>query len=112
MGSQVLAICKCGVNKEINIGGGMMTFQHTQYFPFKCNECHDVVQSNTLGNPPICSNCGSIDVLPYNDPSLLAKEGEDIVAQSFNLQLSNGIYNCARCDQDSLSFVPSGYLWD
>ena len=112
MGSQVLAICKCGVNNTIDVGGGMQTFQETQYFPFKCNECSDVVESNILENPSVCPKCGTTDILPYNDPSLMVKEGMDIVAQSFDLQLNDGIYKCARCNQDSLKFEATGYLWD
>lgn len=112
MGSQVLAICECGVNKIINVGGGMRTFREIQHFPFKCNKCNDVVESNILGKPPRCSKCGSIDIVPYNDPSLMVKKGEDIVAQSFDLKLNDGIYKCARCNQDSLKFESTGLLWD
>jgi Zn finger protein HypA/HybF involved in hydrogenase expression len=46
MGSQVIAICKCGVNKSILIGGGMRTFESLHYFPCLCRDCEEVVQSN------------------------------------------------------------------
>lgn len=50
MGTKVKAICKCGINKEILIGGGMATYHDTDYFPCFCPECKDVVQSNLKKN--------------------------------------------------------------
>lgn len=55
MGSKVKAVCKCGVNNDILIGGGMSTFQHTEYFPCLCEDCKDVVQVNLRKNKVVIS---------------------------------------------------------
>lgn len=36
MGLQVLATCKCGLEKTISIGGGMRDFDTVDYFPCYC----------------------------------------------------------------------------
>lgn len=50
MGTKVKAICKCGINNDILIGGGMANYHDTEYFPCFCPECKDVVQSNLKKN--------------------------------------------------------------
>jgi DNA-directed RNA polymerase subunit RPC12/RpoP len=113
MGSEVLALCECGIKKSIRIGGGMRTFKHTQYFPFACFDCNDVIEANLLENPQKCSRCGSLNVLPYDDSRLshfIVIDNE--VARNFDHVLYKGTYKCARCENDTLEFLPGGRRWD
>ena len=59
MGSQVIALCSCGVHQRIRIGGGMRSFQYIQYFPFACSICKNIVEGNLLSISAICPDCGA-----------------------------------------------------
>lgn len=141
MGTKVKAVCTCGLDTEILIGGGMYSFQHTEYFPCLCSDCKKVVQVNLkehmndfgkLEKPysveklknfkpefiPLnkrkftCSICEGQNVIPYNDTSLMYVEGEVVVAQSFDNVLKNGLYKCPVCNNMTLKFLPLLYRWD
>lgn len=139
MGSQVKAICKCGVNKTILIGGGMMNFSFIEYFPCLCKDCEDVVQANLkensieLLNPkefepdykgsftrkiPLserklkCPKCKGSNVIPYNDDQIIGSVGDREVINWSGKILTNGTYKCPKCNKMSLKFLPSFYMWD
>jgi hypothetical protein len=119
MGSEVMARCECGVEAEIMIGGGMLDFMTTCYFPCLCESCQAVVQSNLLEEPPRCPECGAENPTPYDDKSVIGAEGENVVAD-WNLQgklsreliLTDGNYKCPKCRNMTLHFSDSGLCWD
>ena len=112
MGSQVKAICTCGLEKTILIGGGMYTFNTIQYFPCLCEECKDVVQGNLKDEKLSCPNCNSLKVSSYNNKTLIGIEGKNIVSRSFNKVLHDGNYKCPQCKNMSLQFITGGLRWD
>jgi hypothetical protein len=141
MGSQVHAICECGVHKSILIGGGKLSFTYLEYFPCLCVDCQDVVQSdlkenswiikgidvldfstkkkneqlieNSLKNKKIsCPECKGQNVIPYNDERLIGKKGDDKVINWGNNYLDNGTYYCPKCENMTLKFLHSLFMWD
>lgn len=112
MGSQVKAICKCGYNKEVLIGGGRLNFKTIEYFPCYCENCHDMVQGNLKADKLICPSCGSPKISSYNNKHLIGKKGNQIVEQSFNNVLTDNFYKCSKCEQMNLQFFQGGILWD
>ena len=112
MGSQVIAICKCGVNTKINIGGGMLTHDKIEYFPGYCRGCNEVVQMNLKDKLSICPHCKRTDVVPYNNPELIGTVGKEIIDESFDNELTNGTYFCPKCKNMTLKFINSGIFWD
>ena len=139
MGSQVTAICECGIRKSILIGGGMATFTYLEYFPFLCDECGDVVEGNLKQNMykkidlksfsantkveklieiPLkerkftCPKCNGRNVIPYNDSRIIGNLGDGIVARSFDNVLTDGNYKCPKCSKMTLKFLQSLYMWD
>ena len=118
MGSQVTAQCECGVGAEILVGGGMMDFTTTCYFPCLCDRCNKVVQVNLLATKPRCPDCGAANPVPYDDPQLIGSPGDEIVAEwnmeerlGRNLLLTDGSSKCPGCRKKTLRFADSG-LWD
>jgi Zn finger protein HypA/HybF involved in hydrogenase expression len=119
MGSEVTATCQCGLATSIMIGGGMVNFMTTYYFPCLCERCHTIVQVNLLAKRKRCPQCKTTKVIPYDDPTLLECPGKHVVA-SWNmgkqlgreLKLTDGDYRCPRCGQMSLRFADSGLCWD
>lgn len=119
MGSAVRAECSCGLNEEILVGGGMMDFTTTCWFPCACAACGHVVEVNLLDAELRCPDCGAVDPVPYDDPALIAEPGNYEVAD-WNmasqlgrvLVLTNGAYRCPGCGKDGLRFVDAGLCWD
>ena len=119
MGSQVTARCECGVEAEILIGGGMMNFTTTCYFPCLCGSCHNIVEADLLATAPQCPECGTANPIPYDDPRVLGSLGEQTVAE-WNMQerlgreliLTDGSYKCPKCGKMTLQFADSGLCWD
>lgn len=116
MGSKVRAICKCGVDKDILIGGGMSTFKFQCYFPCLCLDCKDVVQVNIKGIfKATCPDCYSENVIPYNDDRLSRIKGDREIMRYYighHLILTNGTYYCGRCDKSELRFQRLSMNWD
>ena len=133
MGSQVIAICKCGLHSNILIGGGMRTFNDINYFPCLCEDCEDVVQVNLVEHEygeidlkhfplsssgerykpekiPLkerkltCPKCQNHRVTSYTDLRLVGDAGQNTVAQSFRNVLTNGTYKCPKCKKMTLKF--------
>jgi len=119
MGSQVTAICECGVEAKILIGGSMINFMTTCYFPCLCDSCHNIVQTNLLAKVPRCPECGTANPIPYDDPRILGSLGERTVAE-WNMQeclareliLTDGSYKCPKCEKMTLQFTNNGLCWD
>lgn len=119
LGSQVTAKCQCGVDTTIMIGGGMLNFMTTCYFPCLCEHCRTVVQVNLLAEQRWCPQCKSTKAIPYDDPTLSEFAGEHTVV-SWNmkeklgrvLELTDGNYRCPQCGRMTLRFEDSGLCWD
>jgi hypothetical protein len=119
MGSSVEAICECGYSTSTLIGGGMMSFQTTCYFPCLCEHCRNIVPVNLLAPEPRCPQCDATKIKPYDDPRLAESRGQEIVAewnmggeQGRTLTLTDGAYLCPRCNRVALRFTDGGLCWD
>jgi Zn finger protein HypA/HybF involved in hydrogenase expression len=112
MGSSVIAICPCGVDEQILIGGGMMNHETTCLFPCSCEKCHSLVETNILAKRPRCPKCGASNPIPYSDPRLVGDEGRGKVECWGELTLTDGTYKCPKCKKMTLRFEPGGMLWD
>lgn len=119
MGSKVRAICDCGVNKEILIGGGMSNYKYISYFPCLCENCNNVVEVNLLEKNLYCPDCNSDNVIPYDDNQLKGIEGDRViiswnvqVALGRELKLTNGRYKCPKCKKTNLRFLGNFFNWD
>ena len=119
MGSQVTATCRCGLEVNVLIGGGMANFTTTCYFPCLCEACHNIVQVNLLAKTKQCPKCKSPALISYDDPRLSESPGTRVVAD-WNVQeqlgrylmLTDGNYMCPKCNKMSLRFRDSGSRWD
>ena len=119
MGSEVIAKCKCGLEARILIGGGMVDFDSTSYFPYLCENCHSVVQVNFRAKRKQCPKCKKSKVIPYNDSNLIGRRGKKTLAEwkieetlGRDLALTDGYYKCPQCGQMTLRFYDSGLNWD
>lgn len=112
MGSQVMAICECGVHKKILIGGGKLTFKFQCYFPCLCEDCKDVVQVNLKFGLPRCPTCDGNNVIPYNNQKLIGSVGDREVVNWSGQRLTNGNYKCPKCNKPTLTFSRSFFMWD
>jgi Zn finger protein HypA/HybF involved in hydrogenase expression len=118
MGSVVTATCRCGLELEVLIGGGMKNFTMICYFPCLCEACHSLAQVNLLAETEECPKCKSKSITPYDDPRLSASPGKRTVAE-WNMQerigrrlvLTDGKYRCPACQEMSLEFRERG-CWD
>lgn len=120
MGVQIEAICSCGVNTKVKVGGGMMDFTTTCHFPCLCNNCRNIVDANLLAKDLKCTKCRGHDLVPYDDPRLIGTPGSRNVAE-WNMQdslgrelvLTDGTYKCPKCGKMSLTFGDGvALLWD
>ncbi len=119
MGSEVKAKCSCGVEADILIGGGMMDFMTTCFFPCLCEKCHNIVQVNLLAKRRRCPKCKTSNPIPYDDTRLSESPGQDHVA-TWNMQeqlgreliLTDGKYRCPKCGKMALEFFDSGLCFD
>lgn len=112
MGSVVKAICECGYEKKIAIGGGRLNFKTVEYFPCLCKTCREVVPVNLKSNAPICPECNSSDNLPFNNKTLIMDKGKDVISRSFDNVLTDGIYKCPCSKNGKLKFFDTGLIWD
>ena len=125
MGSEVNAICKCGLKTTILIGGGDGgTGAMVCYFPCVCRDCEDVVQADVNERNPKCPKCNGEDVIRYDDSRLLSLPGRSVVARwnmvreavagmpIQTLELNDGQYKCPRCGNSTLGFSATGLRWD
>ena len=112
MGSQVIAKCKCGVNKSLSIGGGLLNHSSTQLFPCYCKNCRDLVGGNLKDEKQLCPECKQEGIKPYNTPELMGVKGLKKVAQSFDEILTDGNYKCPKCELMTLQFIATSLVWD
>ena len=121
MGLEVIAMCECGLDVIVLIGGGMTNFITTCYFPCLCEACHNIVQVNLLKKTMKCPKYKSSDLISYDDPRLSEFKGQHEVAiwrifkqgkLARQLLLTDGYYMCPNCNKLSLRFQSSDMCWD
>ena len=119
MGSQVTAECQCGFHASVAIGGGVLDFTTTCYFPGLCDACHHSVQVNLLAGTKQCPTCKSPALIPYDDPRLPESPGKRATTElnmlgrlGRQLMLTDGNYRCPKCNKMSLRFRDTGLYWD
>lgn len=112
MGSVIKAKCDCGYEKEITVGCGRLNFKTTQYYPYFCKTCQEVVSCNVLNEEKLCKSCKTQDKIPYSNKQLIAKKGNDIVFKSFENTITDGIYKCPCSKDGNLIFSDTGIIWD
>lgn len=119
MGSQVIAKCVCGYHAKSLIGGGMLNFTTTCYFPCLCENCERIVEANLLEKELHCPECKSLGCTPYDDPKLTGSSGEHSIVEwnvsellGRMLVLNDGSYKCPNCGEMKLTFTSGGIDWD
>ncbi|WP_417861354.1 hypothetical protein [Winogradskyella sediminis] len=112
MGSQVIAVCECGVNTKIAIGTGRLCHKKINYFPGFCKSCKKVVRINLKDELPICGTCEKNIAIPYNNSHLIGSIGKEVIDGSCENILTNGTYYCPKCDNMSLRFLRGHFYWD
>lgn len=131
MGASVEATCPCGFSSgTIPIGGGMHTFRELCLFPVFCRSCKQGGVVNLFegrvgkaaktadAETAQCKNCGSTDIIPYDEPELVARKGavveswgaEEVLGRV--LVLTDGEYFCPKCKQFKLTFKSVPLMWD
>ena len=117
MGSIIRAECRCGVDVQTAVGGGMMNFRTTCYFPCYCESCRSLQEVNILLAALRCPSCAHSPVVPYDDPALLVLPGQNIIEKwsvarpngSKGAILTDGHYRCPRCGEGTLKFRRIGF---
>tara|TARA_R110002049_G_scaffold5642_4_gene38419 strand:+ start:8291 stop:8629 length:339 start_codon:yes stop_codon:yes gene_type:complete len=112
MGSQIIAICKCGLNSVVSVGGGRLTHKEFNYIPCLCTQCKNVVQVNSLDKSLTCIVCDKKNATPYNKSTPEGIKGSKILFQWDKNLLTDGTYFCPNCECMSLRFKRGNILWD
>ena len=118
MGSVVKANCACGFEKEMFLGGGMLSFKTECCFPAYCSHCNKLFEVNAFDRHKICPLCKNSNMILYNDEKIYMRKGDVIVfdwdaSEEIGkiLVLTNGGYWCPTCCRFDLSFSDVG-CWD
>jgi len=116
MGGIVKALCPCGYQREMYLGGGMRNYTTYCNFPILCRKCKLLLEVNLLKKDVACPICHHSDYMAYDDPSLCFQKGNEIFSWNYEkigrqLVLTDGIYFCPGCRQSSLRFKNMGN-WD
>ncbi len=119
MGTKVKAMCNCGVNTDILIGGGMRSFKYECLFPCLCENCEEVVEVNLLIGNLRCPKCRSANLIPYDDERVIGVKGDREIINwnarwklGRELILTNGLYKCPKCKNLTLGFRRLMFNWD
>ena len=92
----------------------MRTFTRYCAFPFYCEGCKSMFTGNIFSKKVKCPDCGSKEVIPYDDDRICKQKGEEVAFWSTedklgrDLILTNGQYLCPACGKHELSFVHFG----
>lgn len=118
MGAIVRAVCRCGFEREMSLGGGMANFTTHCSFPLYCGRCKALFEGNMLRKRIVCPNCKKArDVVPYDDDRICRRKGEPVFGYATEqklgrrLVLTDGEYLCPQCGRFTLSFTDIGD-WD
>lgn len=113
MGTRVLTRCACGLEAETAVGSVRRSRRTSCSFPCLCEGCNDLVTANLLVRPPVCPECGSTALVPYDQTELIGCRGALTEASCWmqegigrDLVLTDGLYRCPRCNRMSLRFIP------
>jgi len=115
MGSIISARCNCGYeNNEMFLGGGRIAFTTTCNFPFYCEECKILFETNLLKKKRECPECSNKNIIAYDEEKACKYEGNIIFSWNIEgidreLKLTDGKYICPSCGKFSLSFFNIGF---
>jgi hypothetical protein len=112
MGSIISAICGCGYENTMPLGGGMENFTTYCNFPFYCEECRILFEENAFEEQVSCPKCKGTKTDPYDKKCL--QEGTSVFEWDVGdreLILTNGNHICPKCGDYSLTFEEAG-CWD
>ena len=130
MSSEHKAICKCGFERTINVGGLMNGFQKDSRFPFYCQHCGLVEANiaefigNTVAEPssskqgeiqktPTCPQCGSTHIDQYGKPPASLKSTKQPRAlQAWEFKANNEGNLCPACKEMTLVFHHANVYFD
>jgi len=70
VGSLISAECECGFERSMALGGGMRNHLTYCAFPCYCRDCNSLYEANLLSDDTSCTECGSQNILPYDDKSM------------------------------------------
>jgi hypothetical protein len=93
------------------LGGGMLSHHTLEAWPVTCNQCSAATTANFKNRPLRCLECDSVDVLPFDDPTLWKGDGKPNVCWG-ELKLTDGHYRCPKCGKYELNFSEGEILWD
>jgi hypothetical protein len=111
MGSHHQAICPCGFETSVSVGGNQATYIHTSYFPFYCKE-HGLISVNYRGAIE-CTFCGSKDIQQYGEEPISIKTDERWpTLQSFDYKAYSKGNLCPECKQFTMVFEGANILTD
>lgn len=111
MGSHHQAICPCGFQESVSVGGNQATYTKISYFPFFCKE-HGLISVNYRG-PIECTYCGSSDIQQYGKEPVSIKTDEKWpTLQSFDYKAYSGGNLCPKCKQYTMEFKGAEILTD
>ena len=117
MGSIVKALCGCGYEKEMHLGGGMRNFTTHCNFPFLCPHCAIMFEGNLSRKSIPCSRCKATNGIPYDSDLACRRKGKKVFDWDIEdqigrrLELTDGDYLCPGCGKFTMTFVDVG-CWD
>ena len=106
MGTILYAKCKCGYEKDnIYVGGGMSNFRTYNPFPHYCQDCKIMFEANLYDEQISCTECGSSNIVPYDDPSVCNTDESIPRSRSTKVWvLTDGECLCPNCGEMTLKF--------
>ena len=107
------AICPCGFETTVEVGGSMAGHRTHATFPFLCKSC-GIVNVNFRSEPLQCSKCGSSEIAQYGLPPMADRPADTyenkIMAWDYFAE-EDGNY-CPSCKQMTLRFHSASWLAD
>lgn len=110
MGSHHRAICPCGFESSVRVGGNRSTYLEKSYFPFYCRD-HGLISVNYIG-PIECTFCQSKDIHQYGKEPISIEEERWPTLQSFDYKAYSKGNLCPVCKQYTMVFKGAEILTD
>ena len=111
MGSSQRAVCGCGYQTSVRIGGNRLDFHENSSFPFLCAKC-GVVNVNIAKPERVCPFCASSTITQYGiSPASLPWEGFPHLQWREYKAHSEG-NRCPQCQQYTLVFKSPDFFFD
>ena len=106
-------MARCSYERELALGGGRRSHEYENRFPAYCPDSKKMILVNLKAAPELSKECKG-EVLPYDDPSLVRKNGQpyDELKGTGKLIFEDEVdYLCPSTGQFDLHFWPVG-MWD